>query len=597
MNQITIILVHAGSAQLPSHIPEVLLATESIAKKCRIIFLANEINRKDFDRIRVRLEISLSRIEFVAIEEVPESTTTLEFRTKSTLDRRFRDGFWFNASNRFLVLSDYIAHASLSNVIHIENDYVLYFDPADKLEAFKSFADFAVPLDRIRAIPGIVWIKTPQVANSLARYISQNSHKDDMETVGRFCLQVVDIKAKPLPTMPYAYAKTKGLDVKKYSNGINAFGGIFDAAAIGQYIGGIHWMNKPMDTTLFINESSDLILSDFSFSWQVKEGIRMPLLTYGDEMTPVLGLHAHSKNLEAISPFNHGVPKDSESVITGERLQSFCELTIGSPSITKFHGPENIQSQELLELPEDAQGNLMPPSIEMIDRVSRAKTIFVYTHLVPYFRYYFAPRIKSPFTLVTHNSDHAVTVMDYELLNHPHLQNWFAQNSEFNHAKLSSLPIGLQNKQWGSQKISELVSAGKDIVKTKILYANFSSKTHPGRLEALAESKKLSYATVEQDVDYLTYVKNLATHKFCICPRGNGIDTHRFWEAQYLDCIPIILWRDWTAAYSDLPVLILDNWGELKELDFEAIYIAITSKKYLRTNLDLQKVIENFKHG
>lgn len=95
-------------------------------------------------------------------------------------------------------------------------------------------------------------------------------------------------------------------------------------------------------------------------------------------------------------------------------------------------------------------------------------------------------------------------------------------------------------------------------------------------------------ATIEFEVNYETYLNNMAQHKFCLCPRGNGIDTHRFWEAQYLGCIPIIVRTEWTAAYADMPILILENWEELSQLDLEKTYIAISSKKYLRRNLNLE---------
>ncbi|WP_172793381.1 exostosin domain-containing protein [Polynucleobacter sinensis] len=527
-------------------------------------------------------------VEFVAIEGIPEGEFSRRFRETSGLDRVFRDGFWFNASNRFFVLADYMAHARIENVVHLENDYVLYFDPTDKFQAFSEYADFSVPLDRVRAIPGIVWLKNSKVANGLAKYISENSHLDDMHNLGRFCYESPELNAKPLPTLPYLYAKKKDLDIGKYSSGIDLFGGVFDAAAIGQYVGGIHWMNNSADTTFFINESSDLNLDEFLFSWVLQEGLKSPVLIFDEEFTPVLGMHAHSKNLVGISPFNHGVPKDTESVVTGERIQALCELTIGTPSITQFHGRNNIQSEDLIELAEDQQGNLLPPSNDIIERVCNAKSIFLYTHLIPYFKYYLAPRIDSPFTLVTHNSDHSVTINDFQLLNHPWLKNWHAQNCEFSHTKLKPLPLGLQNQQWGVEKIQEIVSAGKKISKEKILYVNFSTHTHPSRVAAMQVMKELKYPTIELDVNYQTYLQNLAIHKFCLCPRGNGIDTHRFWEAQYLDCIPIILWRDWTMAYSEMPILILDSWNDLQELDLEKIYISLTNKKYSRVSLDLQ---------
>jgi hypothetical protein len=599
MKQITIILIHTGFGPLPSHLHETLEITSRVAKKSRIIFLSNRINRKAYDEIIGRFEGTpkqLPTIEFIAIEDVPESLNSRKFRDSSTLNRSFRDGFWFNASDRFLVLADFMSSYGVKNVIHIENDYVLYFDPSEKFDAFHCYADFAVPLDRIRAIPGIVWLKDAVVANRLAQSIVDNPNQDDMASVGKFCIDHFKNGAKPLPTIPLRYANLRGLNYEQYSSGIDTFGGIFDAASLGQYLGGVHWMNDPNDTTFFMNESSDLKVSDFSFSWAIHDNLKSPQLTFEGDETSILGLHVHSKNLSGVSPFNHGVQYAIEDLVTGERIQALCDVTVSTPSVTKFHGRMNILSRELIEFPEDAQGNLLQPTTELIERLVGVKTIFVYTHLIPYFRYFIAPRLNSPFTLVTHNSDHPVTMMDFELLNHPYLKNWFAQNCEFSHSKLKALPIGLENSQWGADKLGKMMDAGRKILKTDLLYANFSIQTHPSRVDAMSVAKKLGYATIETGVNYEEYLKSLVHHKFCICPRGNGIDTHRFWEAQYLDCIPIILSCDWTASYSDMPVLILDSWALLEELDLNAIYIKISNKYYSRGALSLSKIAEDMKN-
>lgn len=591
MNQVTLVLIYSGSSQLPQYIEESLDIASRVAINSRIIFLANKSNYQNFIQFTSRHSLGVrAKIEFIAIEDIPASDRTLLFNEKTGLDKNFRQGFWYQASNRFMVLADYLNHTNTSNVVHIENDYVLYFDPSDKIKAFEEFADFAVPMDRIRAIPGIVWFKNPIVADKLAQFMLMNADQDDMANLGGFCLSSTEINAKPLPTIPLKYAQMKSLNDCKYSQGINLFEGIFDAAAIGQYIGGIHWMNNPEDTTLFQNESSDLLLNDFSFCWVIKNGIRSPKITILDESVRVLGIHAHSKNLLGLSPFNHGIQSDLSTLITGEKIQGCCEITIGTRSITKFHGRENIKSKELIEIEEDVNGNLYAPSTEVIERVSKAKTIFVYTHLIPYFKYYFAPRINTFFNLVTHNSDHSITINDFQLLNSPFLLNWFAQNSEFNHNKLRGIPIGLQNRQWGVDKLDQLISVSRFIEKSESIYVNFSQSTHPARREALDIARDLPNVTIEQEVDYRQYLSSLAKHKFCLCPRGNGIDTHRFWEAQYLDCIPIILWRDWTASFSGMPILILDNWAELKKLDFKKAYIHITTKYYTRAGLNFEEI-------
>ena len=148
----------------------------------------------------------------------------------------------------------------------------------------------------------------------------------------------------------------------------------------------------------------------------------------------------------------------------------------------------------------------------------------------------------------------------------------------------------MQNKRWGIEKKNELLSATRHIQKTKLLYVNFSPRTHPSREEAFVVAKGLKEVTIESDIPYKDYLQNLGEHKFCLCPRGNGIDTHRFWEAQYLDCIPVILWQDWTASYSGLPVLILQSWDELRTTNFEKMYIFLTSKYYDRSSLNLNIV-------
>ena len=42
------------------------------------------------------------------------------------------------------------------------------------------------------------------------------------------------------------------------------------------------------------------------------------------------------------------------------------------------------------------------------------------------------------------------------------------------------------------------------------------------------------------NLDLNTYKQKLESHKFVLCPPGNGIDTHRMWETLYLDSIPVV---------------------------------------------------------
>ena len=61
---------------------------------------------------------------------------------------------------------------------------------------------------------------------------------------------------------------------------------------------------------------------------------------------------------------------------------------------------------------------------------------------------------------------------------------------------------------------------------------------------------------------------NWARHSdlaFEVAPQGNGIDTHRVWEALILQTIPIVTSSSLAPLYASFPVLILDSWSELEE--------------------------------
>lgn len=74
----------------------------------------------------------------------------------------------------------------------------------------------------------------------------------------------------------------------------------------------------------------------------------------------------------------------------------------------------------------------------------------------------------------------------------------------------------------------------------------FSTKTHPTRVEAMESVmrvvQKASFNYVAEDttngVDFDRYLDILTKSSIAICPRGNGLDTHRFWEACYAGAIP-----------------------------------------------------------
>jgi hypothetical protein len=58
------------------------------------------------------------------------------------------------------------------------------------------------------------------------------------------------------------------------------------------------------------------------------------------------------------------------------------------------------------------------------------------------------------------------------------------------------------------------------------------------------------------------------------------MDCHRTWEAILLGSIPIVKRSIFTEIFSDLPVIILDDWSECYRENIENLAIQIMDKKF-----------------
>jgi hypothetical protein len=64
------------------------------------------------------------------------------------------------------------------------------------------------------------------------------------------------------------------------------------------------------------------------------------------------------------------------------------------------------------------------------------------------------------------------------------------------------------------------------------------------------------------------YARFSATFKFIACPRGNGLDTHRFWESLSRHCIPVVEESEWSRnMVKYVPLAVIPYW---EKVDFEA---------------------------
>jgi hypothetical protein len=76
----------------------------------------------------------------------------------------------------------------------------------------------------------------------------------------------------------------------------------------------------------------------------------------------------------------------------------------------------------------------------------------------------------------------------------------------------------------------------------------------------------------------------LSQYKFCICPEGNGVDTHRLWEALYLKTVPIIINSEFTNILQkhNVPLVILNSWDDLDETKLNYDNFNFNDAKFLK---------------
>lgn len=201
--------------------------------------------------------------------------------------------------------------------------------------------------------------------------------------------------------------------------------------------------------------------------------------------------------------------------------------------------------------------------------VNKLKDInIVYFHTM--YKDQFFEKIKNldnKFIIITHNSDINIDFDDSP----PNVIKWFSQNVNCNSKKIESLPIGLENSKWfrhlnKKEKMVKKLSEDKNI--KNLLYINHNPNTYPkDRIEPYNIFNN-TWTTVQNGhngQNFDVYLDNIYNHKFVLSPRGNGIDTHRKWEALYLKTIPIEKRNINNTFYDDLPICFVDDWKEITE--------------------------------
>jgi hypothetical protein len=178
----------------------------------------------------------------------------------------------------------------ICDVIHIENDVLLYYN-CNILDEKLNKNYMYIPFDTMtRNIASIMYIPNSNIfKNILDKY---NFKLNDMENFYKIRLYNC-IENFPI----FIYDDILSKEYQFVSYNFPKFNCIFDAAAIGQYLGGVDPRNNPSNTIGFINETCIIKYNNYKFIWKYEDNIKKPFIIINDTEIPIFNLHIHSKNL------------------------------------------------------------------------------------------------------------------------------------------------------------------------------------------------------------------------------------------------------------------------------------------------------------
>ena len=221
-----------------------------------------------------------NKVKLINANELDE---TYHFYQKTNLNKSFRNGFWTLTSLRFFYIYEFMKKYNITDVAHLENDVLIYYN--FNTLSFDNY--IYIPFDSFqRNIASIMYIPSSDVFKQCLDHYDFT--KNDMENFINIKNRTVLIQNLPIfPNIP------SSSEVNFVSTNYDMFNCIFDAAAMGQYLGGVDPRNDASNTVGFVNETCVIKYNQYTFIWEDKK----PFIIINNQKYKIFNLHIHSKNL------------------------------------------------------------------------------------------------------------------------------------------------------------------------------------------------------------------------------------------------------------------------------------------------------------
>ena len=225
-------------------------------------------------------------------------------------------------------------------------------------------------------------------------------------------------------------------------------------------------------------------------------------------------------------------PETEKGFISGYSYHKLCDWSL-CPRYDQKFSPSDVQENDLVFLNLD--------------------------HIEQFVNYLNSNKLKNKFILVTQNSDRDFTQHMFNSIER-FVNKIFAINSTASSEKIIKIPIGFNDHSAEILEKEDITF----IEKGNLVYVNFKIHHHRERIPCLNYFKQFEWVDVQNDIiPNKEFYNKLKTFKYCISPRGTGIDTHRLYESLIYGVIPITKTSELNELYSNFPLRVVDTWEDV----------------------------------
>ena len=235
-----------------------------------------------------------------------------------------------------------------------------------------------------------------------------------------------------------------------------------------------------------------------------------------------------------------------------------------------------------------------------IDKIKQNDIIFVKTDLLRSFLTQVYASISCQFYLITGSSDYPIDDKYLEVLNHGKIIKWFGQNMTLSHERAVKVPIGFEENErrvngpadgeGGDQLLLAQLHSKKKCFDDKAngLLITYASDTHRSRRDINRIFSGKAFAKFIPKMRFEDYMLAINDYRYVLCPRGNGVDTHRFWEILLMGSVPVVEKGGLSDLYEKFPCVIVESLSDLSEIKSMIINFSYDNvkanniEKYLR---------------